>query len=87
MPREEDEQGCAEVRDPARHEQRRIGHVTRVHPACAKEIAGVVKCHHHHDQAAQEIDEIKPRPRRRGDETGRQSTRGRGPRKVRVVKQ
>src|SRR5215475_9985905 len=39
------------------------------------------------NRGAQEINRIKPRPRRRGDETGRESTRGRGPRNVRVVKQ
>ena len=53
---EKNEDRRAEVRDPARQEQRGVGDVARVDAAGAEEVARVVERHQHHDEAAQQID-------------------------------
>ena len=53
---EEDKGGCAKMCDPARQEQRRVGDITGIWAARAKEVAGMVKRHEHDGQAAQNID-------------------------------
>jgi hypothetical protein len=52
---EKDECRCAEVRDPAGQEQRRLGDIARIESAGREEVAGMVERHQYHDQAAQEI--------------------------------
>jgi hypothetical protein len=77
---EKDEDRRAEMRDPARHEQRGIGHVARIEAAHRKEVAGVVERHDDHDEAAQKIDRGQARPRLRdrcrGRDAGRFARRG-----------
>ena len=57
------EDGRAEMRDPARHEQRRLGHVARVEPAGREEITYVIERHQHHDETAHQVDRIDARVR------------------------
>ncbi len=79
-PRQKDKGWRAEMRNPARQEQRRIGDVARIKSAGSKEIACVIERHHDHDQTAQEIDRIEAsRVRRRGFFKGRFAGRRHGP--------
>ena len=58
---QEDESRRAEMRHPARQEQRRVGDVARIEAAIGKKIAGVVEGHHDHHQAAQRVDRTEAR--------------------------
>ena len=49
---EEDETRSTEMGDPARQEEGRLGHITRIKLAGGKKVARVIKRHHNHDQAA-----------------------------------
>ena len=72
----ENEDRRAEVGDPPREKESRIGYVTRVHPTRAEEIARMIERHEHHDEAAQQVDRNRgadgrwrrgsPRPRAAG---------------------
>ena len=55
-PGQEDENRRAEMGDPARHEQGRLGDVAGIHAAVAKEIARMIEGHQQHDQAAKQVD-------------------------------
>jgi hypothetical protein len=48
------------MRNPARQEQCRLGHIARIKSARGEEIARVIEGHHDHDQATQKINGVQP---------------------------
>ena len=58
---EQEEYRRAEMRDPAREEQRggRLGHVRWILPGHSEEVAGVIERHEDHDQAADHVDRVE----------------------------
>src|SRR4249919_1333545 len=46
----------AEMCDPTRQEQRRVGDIARVKSSRGEKVARMVERHYHHDEATQKID-------------------------------